>query len=102
MLFRAYWQFYKDCLPFSLAFTLVSVIFFGNLWGIIFFLTIGIGIGFLGFMATKNNEYYFYYNLGLTKLKLFKTFFLINFFVAIPILILLLFISFLFGDFTIT
>ena len=100
---RAYIQFYKDIIPFVLVFTLLSKVLFGSLPAIIIFLTIGIGIGFLAFSLLKNKEFYFYYNLGITKWNLFKSVFLINLIVGTPILILFfLTLSYIFGDFRIT
>jgi len=100
---RAYIQFYKDIIPFVLVFTVVSKILFGSLSAIIIFLTLGIGIGFLAFSLIKKKEFYFYYNLGITKWKLFKSVFLINLIVGTPLLIIFfLTLSYIFGDFRIT
>ena len=100
---RAYIQFYKNIIPFVLAFTLLSKILFGSFPAIIIFLTLGIGIGFLAFSLIKKKEFYFYYNLGITKWNLFKSVFLINLIVGTPLLIVLfLTISYIFGDFRIT
>jgi len=98
MLFRAYWLFYKDIFPFIITFTLITKVFSGILTAIILFLTLGIGIGFLAYGLVKKKEYYFYYNLGLTKWKLFKVVFFINLIVGAPIVfIFLLIISWLFN-----
>lgn len=100
---RAYIQFYKDIIPFVLIFTILSKILFGSISAIIIFLTIGIGIGFLAFSLLKKQEFYFYYNLGITKWKLFKSVFFINLIIGTPLLILFfLTLSFIFGDFRIT
>lgn len=103
MLFRAYIQFYKDIIPYVLTFTILSKFLFGNLSAIIIFLTLGIAIGFLAFNLLKKKEFYFYYNLGITKWKLLKSVFLINLVVGTPLLILLfLILTFIFGDFRVT
>jgi hypothetical protein len=69
MQIRAYIQFYKDIIPYVLIFTILSKILFGSMTAIIIFLNIGIGIGFLAFSLIKKQEFYFYYNLGITKWK---------------------------------
>jgi len=99
MLIRAYWQFYKDLLPFIFAFTMLSKIIFGSITALLMFLTLGIFIGFLAFYLLKKDQFYFYYNLGITKLKLLKVVFLINLIIGTPIIILVLLLtSILFGD----
>jgi hypothetical protein len=96
---RAYWQFYKEIIPFILIFTVICKIIFGAVTGVFVFLTFGIFIGFLAFWLLKKDEFYFYYNIGLTKWKLFKGVFLINLVVGTPIIVLvLIIISLLFGD----
>tara|TARA_R110002124_G_scaffold5301_1_gene33165 strand:+ start:180847 stop:181158 length:312 start_codon:yes stop_codon:yes gene_type:complete len=96
---RAYWQFYKEVLPFIVFFTLLSKIIFGNISAMVVFLLVGVVIGFLAFSLLKKEQFYFYYNLGITKWKLFKTVFVINLIVGSPIVIVLLILSsFLFGN----
>ncbi len=96
---RAYWQFYKEVLPFVIVFTLLGKIIFGSATALAMFLILGIAIGFLAFYLLKKDQFYFYYNLGLTKWKLFKAVFVINLIVGTPVIILLLIISsFLFGN----
>jgi hypothetical protein len=41
------------------------------------------------FEITRKNEYYFYYNLGLSKIKLLLTAYLLSFLLVIPILFIL-------------
>jgi len=96
---RAYWQFYKDIFPFIVAFTIICMMGLGMYWGFLLFSTIGLLIGFLVFELLKKEEYYFYYNLGITKWKLFKAVFIINLIIGAPIvLILLLITSYIFGN----
>ena len=92
---RAYWQFYRTMLPFCLAFGIVTMLAVGLLWGFLFFTIVGPLIGLLGFKAFRNGEYFFYYNLGLTKLKLFRVAFIFNLAVAIPVFCLLSLFKFL-------
>jgi len=99
---RAYLQFYKSIIPFILMFTLLSFFIFGLVPSFIIFLTIGIFIGFLTFYLIKKKEFYFYYNLGISKWKLFRAVFLINLILGVPIVLIILFIiSFFIGDISI-
>jgi len=100
---RAYWQFYKSIFPFIAIFSILGVIYVGIAWGFVLFATLGLFFGFLGFLFFYNDQYYFYYNLGLTKKRLILGSIVINILVGVPIFsILLIFISFIFGDIQIT
>lgn len=102
-MYRAYWQFYKSIFPFIAAFSILSTLYVGLLWGFVIFATIGLLMGFVGFKSFYNNQFYFYFNLGITKWMLFRASFLINVLVGIPLysfLIILLF--FVFGKLQIT
>lgn len=102
-MYRAYWQFYKSIFPFIAAFSILSLLFIGIVWGVLIFATVGLLIGFLGFNVFYNNNYYFYFNLGISKLELFQTSFIINLFLGIPIFSFFIFIIFfLFGNLQIT
>ena len=97
---RALWNFYKDIFLYIVAFTILSKIVFGNVAAVLIFITLGVFIGFFAFYVLKRQEFYFYYNLGYTKWKLFKVVFLINLVVGMPIVIIILTITtILFGDF---
>lgn len=100
---RTYFAFYSAIFPYIAAIGVLAVGIFGALWGFVLFCTLGLLGGFAGFATFRQNEYYFYYNLGLTKWHLIKRMFVINFLVAIPLFIILtsLFL-FLFGGFRIT
>src|SRR5690554_1111451 len=103
MLYRAHWQFYKTIFPFITAFSIMGIAFIGLFWGFVIFATIGLPFGFLGFRFFYNNQYYFYFNLGLTKWKLFGISFFINLLIGIPIFsVLIIIINFIFGDFQLT
>ncbi|SRX56105.1 hypothetical protein AEQU1_03132 [Aequorivita sp. CIP111184] len=102
-MYRAYWQFYKSIFPFITVFSILSVLVLGLLWGFVLFATIGLLFGFIGFRTFYNDQFYFYYNIGLTKWKLVQTSFIINLLVGIPMFsVLIIFIFFLFGNFQIT
>ncbi len=100
---RPYTQFYTSIFPFVAAFALVGIIAFGVAYGFLFFLTIGLGFGFIGFNTFYKEQWYTYQNLGITKWKLFKTSFIYNLIIGLPVfLILFLLISFILGDFSLT
>lgn len=102
-MYRAYWQFYKTIFPFIAAFSVLSMLSLGLLWGFVFFATISLLFGFVGFRAFYNDQFYFYFNLGITKWKLLKASFLINLLVGIPIFsVLIIFIHFIFGNLQVT
>ena len=90
---RAYLQFYKDVILYILIFTFISMALFGMVAAFLIFITIGIFIGFLVFELLKKEQYYFYYNLGISKWELFKAVFLINLIIGTPIVLILLLIS---------
>jgi len=96
-------QFYKTIFPFILAFAFLGIIGFGIFYGFIFFVTFGLCFGFLGFQSIYKSQWYTYQNLGLTKWDLFKSAFLINLILGLPLFIILyLLTSFIFGDFSLT
>ena len=100
---RPYLQFYKAIFPFVAAAGIICLVAFGPIWAFGMFATICLGFGFIGFTAFRKQEYYFYQNLGLTKLKLMKSSFLLNLLIGIPLFSLILLIMFLFlGDLTLT
>ncbi len=66
---------------------------FGIAAAFLIFTTLGIFIGFLVFELLKKEEYYFYYNSGITKWKLFKAVFLINLIIGAPIVLIFLLIT---------
>jgi len=100
---RAYWQYYKDLAPFVFAFSIISVALTGVIWGFALHATLGIIFGLIGFSTFKKEEYYFYYNMGLTRKKLTATAFVINILLGLPFFtILLLFFLLVFGGTSIT
>jgi len=100
---RAYWQFYKSIFPFIAGFSILCILFSGLVWGFVLFATISLLFGFMGFRFFYNDEYYFYYNLGITKWRLLKVSFIINLTVgALMFSILIIFMTFFFGNIQIT
>ncbi|MEM7186214.1 MAG: hypothetical protein AAF466_06105 [Bacteroidota bacterium] len=86
---RAYWQFYRSLLPFCVSFGVVAMIAVGLLWGFVFFSSVGWLVGLLGFATFRKDEYYFYYNLGITKQRLAGVSFLINLAIGVPLFLIL-------------
>jgi hypothetical protein len=98
MNYRPYWLFYKTIFPFVAATGLISLGVFGVYWGYFLFCTLGVFVGFIGFKSFRKDEYYSYYNLGITRTKLFQTSFIINLLVGLPIfLVFLAFFILFFG-----
>ena len=89
MSIRPYWEYYKGCFPFLLAIGLLVTIAFGFVWGVLCYVLLGPYLSGRAFQVSRNNEYVFYYNLGITKRKLLKMNFLINLVIAIPVAIIL-------------
>ena len=56
---------------------------------VIWIMTGGFLLSSFYFEITRKNEYYFYYNLGLSKIKLLLTAYLLGFVFVIPILVVL-------------
>ncbi|MAZ72462.1 MAG: hypothetical protein CMC70_04880 [Flavobacteriaceae bacterium] len=90
MILRPHWQFYKAIFPFVIATGLLSAAIFGVYWGYILYSTLGVILGFIGFHTFRKDEFYSYYNLGFTKRNLFKTSFIINLLVGLPVFLLFL------------
>ncbi len=89
MSIRPYWEYYKGCFPFLFAIGILVTIAFGFVWGILCYMLLGPYLSGRAFQAFRNNEYVFYYNLGITKWKLLKTTFFINLIIAVPVAIIL-------------
>ena len=98
MLIRIYWNFYKSCFPFILAFSCVFTFVFGVQMGVVMLFSLAVVLAIAAVSILKPKEFYFYFNNGITKFKLYKATFIINFFVAIPIALILLLLSSLFGN----
>jgi hypothetical protein len=69
------------------SYNLLVSIFIGTitsaLHGVISFFSIGVLIGYLVHWYFKKNEYYLYYNLGYTKLKLLRIVFTLNIIICV-------------------
>ncbi len=89
---RAIWKYFIDINTFNGIFSLIVGYAYGTLWGVVMFSSFGILIGFFGFFVFKKNEYYTYYNLGLTKTYLIKKVWLLNLCISIPLFLIYLII----------
>ena len=83
MNYRALFKYAFDINVFNVAFSIIVALILGMLWGIISFATIGLLIGYIGFNSFKKNEYYTYYNLGLSKTQLLLGTLIMNCFMAL-------------------
>ncbi len=89
---KAISKYFLDINMFNLPFCFIFGMISGIIWSIIFFSTFGILFGYIGYQTFKKNQYYAYYNLGFTKIKLLKTVWLFN--TIISLLVLLIYIKF--------
>ncbi|PAM93816.1 hypothetical protein B4N84_16210 [Flavobacterium sp. IR1] len=86
-------KYYCDVNFFNLIYTLlVSVLFLNFNYAPIIFASVGTFLGVLSFQYFYSNQYYFYYNLGLTKMKLNTFVFILN--LIVSILLFFIFICF--------
>lgn len=82
---RALWLFYKELFPFIIGFSLVGLLLFGLLWGMILYALVGPLVGLAGFYSFKKHQLYFYFNAGITTPQLIKWAYIINFFAGLPL-----------------
>lgn len=101
---RAIWKYYCDVNLINALFSIVlgfvigiaQGIFAGILWGILAYFSIGVFVGRYAFKIFKNDEYYLYYNLGLTKRKLIQSIYIIHVIIMAPMLIMIYILSLIF------
>lgn len=86
---RLFLKFYRDFNIWNLIFSVISGIYLGAFSGLLVFCSFGMLIGLIGFRYFRNNEYYIYYNLGVTKVSLLKRVWLVNVALSVPVLIVL-------------
>lgn len=80
---RAFWKYYLDLTKFNFAISLLLAFVKGPSDGIFSFLTAGMVLSLIAYSFFHGNEYYLYYNLGLTKARLVLTSYLVNICIAI-------------------
>lgn len=86
---RLFLKFYRDFNIWNLIFSVIAGIYPGVFSGLLIFCSFGMLIGLIGFRYFRNNEYYIYYNLGVTKLSLLKKVWLVNVALSVPVLLIL-------------
>ncbi len=88
-MYRAVYKYYYDVTRFNLAFSILIGALRGVLSGVIMLGTLGMVIGLLCYQYFQKDQYYFYYNLGLSKPKLITITWVINAAACLLILIVL-------------
>ncbi len=86
---RAFLKFYVDSTRYNLAFSILCFLI-NPLAGIVSLPTYGLAIGLLCYKQFHGHQYYFYYNLGISKQRLIINSLVINLIIATIALILLL------------
>ena len=81
-------KYYVDVTKFNLFFSIIVGIIY-PFGGFVIFGTIGNLIGIFCYEIFLKEQYYFYYNRGLSKIRLHSFLFKVNFPIAIPIAILI-------------
>jgi hypothetical protein len=74
----AIWKYYLDTSLFNLGFSILFGLYAGFPWALLVFASFGTLVGFLSFSYFREHEYYFYYNMGLTKRALMVRTWIIN------------------------
>lgn len=87
---RAFFKFYIDSTRYNLAFSVLCFLIINPLAGIVSLPTYGLAIGLLCYRKFHGHQYYFYYNLGLSKQKLIITSMIINSVIAYLLYLFLL------------
>lgn len=88
---KAFLKFYFDSTRYNLAFSMLCFWIVNPIAGIVSLPTYGLAIGLLCYKQFHGHQYYFYYNLGMTKQKLILKSFAINLIITLPILLLIIF-----------
>jgi len=86
---RAFFKFYFDSTLYNFAFSVLVFLTVNPLAGIVSLPTYGLAIGLLCYRQFHGHQYYFYYNLGITKQKLIVNSLIINLFIAMFLLLLI-------------
>lgn len=87
MKLKLYWEFYKSVLFINLFLLIISLVF--NPSSVVVNLSfLAIPIIYFYKEQFRKNEYYFYYNMNISKLKLISFCFLLNFGISIIILLI--------------
>jgi len=85
------WKFYFDTLLYNVCFSIITSIVSMDFTKLPLFLcTVGTLASFAGYSYFQKNQYYFYYNLGYSKLRLFLFVGIVNLAVMAPVGLLFL------------
>ena len=79
MMTSARLKYYYDLTRYNFGFSVLIGIIRGENAGIITFGTFGMFVGLISYRYFQNNQFYFYYNLGISKINLVSVTWLINF-----------------------
>jgi hypothetical protein len=82
-------KYYYDLTRYNFGFSVIIGFLIGLNAGIITFGTFGMLVGFLSYKYFQNNQYYFYYNLGISKMALISVTWIINLTISAFFLLLL-------------
>lgn len=74
---------------FNIIFCAIIILISGFLWGLVMFMSVGILVGLFGFKTFKENEYFAYYNFGITKKNLIINVFIINSIISLTLYFIL-------------
>jgi hypothetical protein len=89
---KALWKYYYDVTRYNVAFSVVlALMTLKPLNGIVSLATGGMIIGLYCYKQFQNSQYYFYYNLGITKSRLILYTWLVNLVLSSILALLLLF-----------
>ena len=89
---KALLKYYCDVTRYNLAFCILVGILKGITAAVFSFGTFGMLMGVICFGYLQNNQYYFYYNLGYTKLKLVSTIWGLNLLVTALVLLIAIYV----------
>ena len=84
---RAFWNYYRTVNLLNILFSIAAGFSGKFFWIPVMFCTAGLAFGIFAFNTFFRNQYYFYHNIGYTRLRLAKMMFIAN---LIPSLLLLL------------
>ena len=99
-IYKMYWYFYRTTLSLNIGFsfcvTMLATFYGGNpvVWFPVCFATVGLLATLLYKEVVRPFEYYFYYNRGITKTKLFLFCWLVNILPASLFLILIYYVTY--------
>ncbi len=82
-------KYYYDLTRYNFGFSLLIGLILGINAGIVTFGSFGMFVGLMSYKYFQNNQYYFYYNLGISKRALITNTWIINLIIAAILLLLI-------------